>query len=185
MKPRPTIFLSGVSSEFASFRDAIEIEIQKKGCFVENQPSFATDYRTVETMLRQKLSEADAVIHIVGFRYGAEPHARPVDAARRSYTQMEYDIARELNKPVYVFLSENAGLRDAAKPDEQPEDADLSTLQEAHRDAIRGIDHLYYVFKDKDQLRQLAASIPTVAAVDFRAEISRIDKYAPAQLIGR
>jgi hypothetical protein len=29
MKLRPTIFLSGVSSEFASFRDAVEIEIVK------------------------------------------------------------------------------------------------------------------------------------------------------------
>jgi hypothetical protein len=71
MKPRPTIFLSGVSHEFASFRDAVEVEIQKKGCFVEKQSSFGPDYRTIEAMLRRKLSDADAVIHIVGFRYGA------------------------------------------------------------------------------------------------------------------
>jgi tetratricopeptide (TPR) repeat protein len=185
MKPRPTIFLSGVSSEFASFREAVEVEIQKKGCFVENQSSFATDYRTVEAMLRQKLSEADAVIHIVGFRYGAEPKQRPAEAPRRSYTQMEFDIAREFDKPVYVCLSENAGVRDAANPDETPEDAELSTLQAAHRDAVRASDHLYYGFKDKEELCRLAAAISTVAAVDFRADLSRIDKYAPAELIGR
>jgi hypothetical protein len=33
MKLRPTIFLSGVSIEFGSFRDAVEVEVQKKDCF--------------------------------------------------------------------------------------------------------------------------------------------------------
>jgi hypothetical protein len=42
MKSRPTLFLSGVSHEFGSFRDAVENEIEMKGCFAENQP----DYRT-------------------------------------------------------------------------------------------------------------------------------------------
>src|SRR5687768_9527095 len=105
MKLRPTIFLSGVSSEFASFRDAVEVEIQKKGCFAENQSSFPPDYGTVEAMLRQRLRDADAVIHIVGFRLGAEPNERPAYKPRRSYTQMEFDIAHEMEKPVYVFLS--------------------------------------------------------------------------------
>jgi len=71
MKLRPTIFLSGVSSEFASFRDAVEVEVQKKGCFADNQSSFGVDYRTVEEMLRRRISDADAVIHIVGYRFGA------------------------------------------------------------------------------------------------------------------
>ena len=35
MKSRPTIFLSGVSHEFGSFRDAVENEIEMKGCFAE------------------------------------------------------------------------------------------------------------------------------------------------------
>src|SRR5688572_9991029 len=130
MKPRPTIFLSGVSHEFGSFRDAVELEIQKKGCFVENQPSFATDYRTIEAMLRQKLSEADAVIHIAGFRYGAEPQQRPADKLRRSYSQMEFDIARQLEKPLYVFLSHDATVRDAAKPEEK--DRKSTRLNSSH-----------------------------------------------------
>ena len=94
MKSRTTIFLSGVSHELGSFRDAVETEIQRKGCFAENQPSFATDYRTVEEMLRRRLHDSDAVIHIVGFRFGLEPKLRPAGVARRSYTQMEFHIAR-------------------------------------------------------------------------------------------
>src|SRR5262245_59391493 len=129
MKARPTIFISGVSHEFGSFRDAVENEIQMKGCFAENQPSFAPDYRTVEEMLRRKLHEADAMIHIVGFRFGAEPNQRPAGVARRSYTQMEFDIAREMQKPVYRFLSADPNVRDAPKPDETTEDAGATALQ--------------------------------------------------------
>ena len=151
MKSRPTIFLSGVSHEFGSFRDAVENEIEMKGCFAENQPGFAPDYREVEEMLRRRLHDSDAVIHIVGFRFGAEPNQRPANVARRSYTQLEFHIAREMQKPVYVFLSVDAGVRDGVKPDEKAEDAEAATLQIAHREAVQKTNHLYYFFKDKDR----------------------------------
>lgn len=182
MKLRPTIFLSGVSSEFGSFRDAVEVEVQKKGCFAENQSSFGVDYRTVEEMLRRRINDADAVIHIVGFRFGAEPKDRPADKPQRSYTQMEYDIARELEKPVYVFLSSDASICDTPGPDE---DLEVTALQLAHRETIKSTNNLRYTFKDKDELRHLAAEIDIVAQADFRVDISRIDRYAPAELIGR
>lgn len=185
MKARPTIFLSGVSHEFGSFRDAVEIDIQKKGCFAENQPSFPPDYRTVEDMLCRKLQDADAVVHVVGFRFGAEPNQRPEQAPRRSYTQREFDVAREMQKPVYVFLSTSASIRDEPKPDEKTEDDEATALQLAHREAIQKANHLYYFFRDKAELCTLVAEIPPVQAAGFHADISRIDRYAPAQLIGR
>ena len=185
MKARPTIFLSGVSHELGSFRDAVETEIQKKGCFPENQPSFPPDYRTVEEMLRRKLHDADAVVHIVGFRFGAEPNQRPVDASRRSYTQMEFDIARAMETPVYVFLSTGTSVRDDPKQEEKPEDAKAVALQLAHREAVQKTNHLYYFFKDKAELCNLVAQIPPVQAAGFQADISRIIKFAPEELIGR
>ena len=185
MKPRTTLFLSGVSREFASLRDAVETEIQKKGCFPENQSSFAPDYRTVEEMLRRKLGECDAVIHIVGFLFGSEPKGRPAGVRRRSYTQMEFDIAREMKKPVYVFLSKDASVRDPPKPEETPEDKDASDLQLAHRGDVRSGNHLYYVFHDQAELCRLVAEIPPVRASGRIVDISRIDKYAPSDLVGR
>jgi len=83
MKTRPTIFISGVSHGFGSFRDAVENEIEMKGCFAENQPGFHPDYVTVEEMLRRRLHDSGAVIHIVGFRFGAEPNQQPADVPRR------------------------------------------------------------------------------------------------------
>ena len=72
MKSRPTIFLSGVSHEFGTFRDAVENEIEMKDCFAENQPGFPPSFPKVEEMLRRKLHDSDAVIPIVGFRFGAK-----------------------------------------------------------------------------------------------------------------
>ena len=185
MKARPTIFLSGVSHEFGRFRDAVENEIEMKGCFAENQPGFPPDYHTVEEMLRRKLHDADAVIHIVGFRFGSEPNQRPVNAQRRSYAQMEFDIAREIQKPVYVFLSTDSSVRDEPKPEEKPQDAESTELQLAHREAVQKTNHLFYFFKDKAELCKLVAEIPQVETAEFHADISRIDRYAPAELIGR
>jgi len=183
MKLRPTIFLSGVSSEFRSFRDAAEIEIQKKGCFPVNQSSLGVDYREIEEILRAKLIEADAVVHIVGFRFGFEPRNRPAGKLRRSYTQMEYDIARELGKAVYVFLSADATIRDS---EAQPEDAEAVELQLAHRRAVtERSDNIHYTFRNNNELCNLVAGIPLLANADFRVDISRIDKYAPTELIGR
>src|SRR5262245_11730845 len=185
MKTRRTIFISGVSHEFGSFRDEVENEIEMKGCFAENQPGFPPDYRTVEEMLRRRLHDSDAVIHIVGFRFGAEPNQRPANIPRRSYTQMEFDIARELQKPVYVFLSAEPSVRQPPKPDERPEDAEAAALQGAHRDAVQKTNHLYYFFKDQSELCKLVAEIPPVQVAGFKADISRIIKYAPTEIIGR
>src|SRR6185436_5698763 len=183
MKLRPTIFLSGVSSEFASFRDAVETEVQKKDCFPLNQPSFGVDYREIVEILRARLIEADALVHIVGFRFGFEPRNRPGGKLRRSYTQMEYDIAHELGKPVYVFLSADATVRDS---DEPLEDSEAIELQLAHRKTItERSDNIHYTFRNTNELCNLVAGIPLLATADFRVDIGRIDRYAPAELIGR
>ena len=89
MKSRATIFLSGVSHEFGSFRDAVEIEIEMKGCFAENQPGLPAGLPNVggNAPPESYMMPIPPVIHIVGFRFGAEPE--PPAKPRRSYTQME------------------------------------------------------------------------------------------------
>ena len=184
MKSRPTILLSGVSLEFASFRDAVENEIEMKGCFAENQPGFPPDYRTVEEMLRRKLADSDAVVHIVGFRFGERPVGRPSKEPRRSYTQMEFDIARELGKPIFIFISANESVRD--KPRTKLPTEDDTALQLEHRKAVQSTNHLYYFFNNKAELRQLVAEIPMIAMATFKVDISSsIMSRASSNLIGR
>ena len=76
-------------------------------CAVE-QATFPLGYREVVDKLRHLLASCDAVIHIAGQCFGAEARQQPDGTTRRSYTQLEYALARELGKPVYVFITDDA-----------------------------------------------------------------------------
>ena len=83
-------------------------------------------------MLRDLIGRCDAVIHLAGFSYGTEPPQRPSGQRRRSYTQIEYDVARELKKPLYLFLA--AENYESDKPCTQSDEE--KELQLTHRRAI-------------------------------------------------
>jgi hypothetical protein len=74
---------------------------------------------------------------------------------RRSYTQLEYEIARRSGKKVYTFLALDGADFDA--PADEP--AELVGLQGEHRDRIAGIDDLYYTYQTKEELRALVRKI--------------------------
>ena len=97
---RPEIFVSATSGDLRSCRQLIK-----------------------EALLTARIADCDAVIHLAGEVYGAEPHER--SEPRRSYTQLEYEIARELKKPVYVFVYGEEFLYDP----HEPEDDERRTLQ--------------------------------------------------------
>src|SRR5262249_7830750 len=112
------------------------------------QTTFGPDYRSVRQMLEEKLRDCQALIHIVGLRYGAEPDpaSLPPRTPRRSYTQLEYDLGRELANErgdkgfrVYTFVCSEDFPYDAADP-ELPE---KRALQNAHRQAIVRGEMLY------------------------------------------
>ncbi len=65
--------------------------------------------------LREKIAQSDFVFCIIGFRYGFEP-AEPITERRRSYTQLEYDLAKEMNKEVVVLVAkENTPFEELAR----------------------------------------------------------------------
>jgi hypothetical protein len=69
------------------------------------QDHFAPDYQTMLDTLRQQLNACDAVVCLVGFVHGREPKTRPEGASRRSYSQLEFDLAEAFDKRLYVFLA--------------------------------------------------------------------------------
>ncbi len=101
---RPEIFISAASGDLRSCRQLIKEALLTLGCVPVEQTNFPPDAATVREMLRTKISACHAVVHLAGEVYGAEPQERKPDDPRRSYTQLEYDIGRELKKPVYVFV---------------------------------------------------------------------------------
>jgi hypothetical protein len=119
-------------------------------------------------MLRERLSKCHAVIHLAGEMFGAEPLERAPDSLRRSYTQLEYDIARELKKPGYVFVCVEGFPYDA----HEPEDDERRALQQAHRAALQAGDHLFTPVGSRDELAVRVHALRTPAEPQTRPRSS-------------
>jgi hypothetical protein len=134
-KPILRVFVSATTADLGSVRRTVIEALNKLGCLPVEQTLFEPDYRSIEVLLRHKISECDAVLHFVGERYGAEPNPNsiPDNTPRRSYTQMEYDIAKKLKKKVFVFLCTDGFPYDEC----EPEDIEKQKLQKAYRDSLR------------------------------------------------
>jgi len=114
------------------------------------QTNFPPDYRSVREMIEEKVAGCEAVIHVVGIRYGAEPDPSTLSegAARRSYTQMEADIARKLEKKLYLFVCPEDFPYDQATAESE----ELQALQRAYRAEIAKGEILRTEVKDREEL---------------------------------
>ena len=145
----PKVFISATSGDLRSVRGIVKEALLTIGCHPIEQSNFPPDYRNVHNMLEERIADCQALVHIIGMRYGAEPDINrlPLGTARRSYTQMEYDIGRALQKKrgakrfrVYVFVCPEDFPYD---PEPDTEAADKRTLQLAHRRCVLQGDSLY------------------------------------------
>ena len=87
-------------------------------------------------------------------RTQTEPPQRPPGQRRRSYTKIEYDVARELKKPFYLFLA--AENYESDKPCTQSDEE--KELQLTHRRAIEQCGDIYYQFTGREELPALLAT---------------------------
>jgi Flp pilus assembly protein TadD len=145
---KPKVFISATSGDLGPIRTRIKEALLTLGCDPIVQDNFPPDHRSVEELLRKRIAECDAVVHIAGFRYGQEPRQRDKDEPRRSYTQMEYHTAKKLNKPIYTFIC-GQGFPFAAC---EPEDEEKRRLQLAHRDLLLGGPSLYQEIRETAEL---------------------------------
>jgi tetratricopeptide (TPR) repeat protein len=149
------IFISAVTRELGTIRSLVRKALEDNDYHAVEQTNFPPDYRDLVEKLRERIASCDAVLHIAGFCFGAEPPNRPADAPRRSYTQLEYDLARDLDKPVYVFLT-GAGF--PADPHD-PEPDDLRALQLAHRERLASTGQDYNPIDSTTSLDQKVRSL--------------------------
>jgi tetratricopeptide (TPR) repeat protein len=155
MQERPNVFVSATTADLGSYRRDVRDVLLDQGVHPIVQDHFESDYQKLLDILRQQVNDCDAVICLVGFVYGQEPKNRPANAPRRSYTQLEFEIAEAFDKPVYVFLA------DAECPFDphQEEPQELRQLQEEHRNRLRQRPHKRETFHTLDDLRYKIATI--------------------------
>src|SRR5215472_11109418 len=145
VKTRAAVFISAASRDLKSCREAVRDALLIAEILPRTQEHFPPDYRDLITVLRTKIVDSDWVICLVGFACGAMPTS--TDGPPRSYTQIEYDLARELGKKIYVLLATEQFSPD--QPQEPPEDL---ALQRRHREALL-LNHKCEMFTSIEELR--------------------------------
>jgi hypothetical protein len=149
MAEHAEVFISSTTSDLGSYRGEVRNALLTLGIFPIEQSNFALAHGPLTKMLDGLIGRCDAVIHMAGLHYGAEPPQRPPGEPRRSYTQIEYDVARKLGKPMYLFLaSENYEADERSAQSEEEKE-----LQLAHRRAIKNCGDIYVPFADREVLR--------------------------------
>jgi tetratricopeptide (TPR) repeat protein len=150
------VFISATSPDLASFRQAAHKHLLANDIFPVVQETFPTDHREIEEILESLIARSDAVVCLIGLAYGQEADERPANGVRRSYTQMEYDIARRLGKPVYLFVASEDCPFDSV-PEEGPE---KQQLQAKHRETILRGKKIWYRFRSQEDLCKQLGTIP-------------------------
>ena len=160
LKPyTPRVFVSSTTRDLGSYRQLVCDELWKGDCFPVVQEHFTADTRKLSEFLEDAIRKCDTVICLLGSRFGEAPEAG--GGTLRSYTQMEYEVARQLNKDVYVFLASPSCVLD----DNAPETDEKGRLQQAHIEAIQKRDQsICQAFSGPEELRaHVLRLLPSVA----------------------
>jgi tetratricopeptide (TPR) repeat protein len=146
----PRVFVSATSKDLGTVRELVKQALLTMGCMPVEQSNFPPDYRSVHEMIKHRIAGCEAVIHIVGCCYGSEPEPAtlPPGAPRRSYTQIEADIARELGKKLYVFVCPEDFPYDHAPLEGEEE----QRLQRTYRQELSKGDTLWTEVSGRDQI---------------------------------
>ena len=157
MSERIRVFVSATSRDLRSARQAVAAWLREQGHepVVQDDFDVQPDFVTIAAMLRDKLTPCDAVICLIGDFYGFEPTNFPVGEARRSYTQLEYELGVEYRRPTHLFFTTPTTPLDSV-PDQSAEHAEL---QQKYRKRLRGRNNIWYSFDGVEALRQQLRAI--------------------------
>lgn len=125
-----TIYISSDPKEFGTYREAVRERLRDHGHKARTRDELETGSKA--TLLQQvddAILKSDAVLCLMGERYGTEPPEKEREARggeRRSYTQWEYLLAKRYDKPVHVFYADDEAPLDVPND----EGKDFTKLQE-------------------------------------------------------
>ena len=102
------IFLSSTSEDLKDYRRTVADTLGRLGQFAVRMESFGAKPNKPLPKCREEVARSDALIVIVGHRYGWVPPKQDGGDGKRSITWWEVTWALEEQKPVYAFLIDPA-----------------------------------------------------------------------------
>jgi len=175
------VFISATTHDLGACRTTVKEELLTAGILPVTQENFSPHYLTLKHFIRSEISKCDAVVCLVGKIFGAcEANAT---RNRRSYTQYEYDCAKEKGKPVFVFIATNDFVPDAP-PNQSKDDEDL---QNRYRDYLITSGIKWTPFSSVDDLKtKIAQAIRIIPQIGSTQNMYYLHfPKAPSYFVGR
>src|SRR5262249_20610524 len=97
------VFLSSTSLDLAAHRVRVHEDLERMNQFAVDMAQFGAGAADATSVSRREVASAEFVVLIVAWRYGFIPQGET-----RSVTEMEYEEARRLGLPIFVYLSDPA-----------------------------------------------------------------------------
>jgi len=95
------IFVSSTFSDLVDYRELVEDVIKRYGDVYVGMEYFGSKSKSSKKVCIEQIKSCDIVILIIGIRYGSKTDDN------LSYTEMEYNTARNANKEIYPFIIDN------------------------------------------------------------------------------
>lgn len=116
------IFVSSTYSDLADVRRGVIDSIQRMNHFAVGMEQFSADDDEQWEIIQETIQQTDYYICLIGHRYGS------IGKDGLSYTEMEWDFAKNLSIPVMSFVRER---NTATTPDQRDTDPALTQKLEA------------------------------------------------------
>lgn len=117
MEKRYQVFVSSTFEDLSEERQEVMQALLELDCMPAGMELFPAADDDQWTLIKRVIDDCDYYIVIIGGRYGS------LAPSGKSYTQMEYEYAVELGKPVIAFLHKDPGKLPAEKTEKEPEKA--------------------------------------------------------------
>lgn len=98
------IFLSSTSEDLRDHRSTVSDALARLGQFVVRMETFGAKPNKPLAACREEVAQSDALIVVVGHRYGWIPSKADGGDGKRSITWWEVQWALDAKKPVYAFM---------------------------------------------------------------------------------
>ncbi|TKB67294.1 MAG: DUF4062 domain-containing protein [Nitrospira sp.] len=195
---RPRLFLSTVSEELRTARQAVARTLRTLGFDPVSQDDFPTGYGELRQWLREQLDSCEGLIQLVGDGYGAEPPDIDPEYGRVSYTQLEFLYAHKQKKKTWIIVigkdfprdkpPDQLDLpRDPGHPDPIDFQAERRTLQQHYLAQLKQENHLRHTANTPTELDNIVLRLrDELSALRERAEqgARRLTRLVMASLFG-
>jgi hypothetical protein len=109
------IFVSSTYRQLASYREVMRLAIEKSGHTFLGMEYFSAQDAPPLNVCLQELETADVYVGVLGTIYGSSPPGQDL-----SYTELEYNRARELSLPCIILLISEEALIPVGTLDSDP-----------------------------------------------------------------